>query len=876
MKIRSIELTNFRKFRQPLTIGGFQDGLNIVVEPNETGKSTLLEALRAAFFIRHSAKSELVRSFCPFGDDVAPKVAIDFVLDGGAWRVEKQFLKAPFVSLAGPGGRLESDAAEDKLQDLLGFEKGNNRGSDPETRGALGLLWVEQASALATEAPGRVVRENVRGALEGEVGAILGGRRFDVVKARIDEASATLRTARSGKSTGRLADAETRLADARAARQASAAVLGEYEQALTQLETARTAKRLLERDLADPNQAERRQQLEDDLKIAETAQIRLSAAQARHAEGEGLSLKSEALLARFDEASHTAEIMSAALEKADAALTDQQRAYSETQTAETDTRAALGAIRALRGEAEQAVAYARSVSSERTRHMAVNRARIQLADVQRLEAEITKKGDAARAGVDAAALEGLRLLDRAVTEAKAIFEAGAVTIDIELLGDTALEIDGKPALAGRHDIVRSTAIVVGTAATLKVTPPASGGRSAEANLQSANDALADGCKSLGVDSYAMAISRSEEARLAQQEIVAFKREIDALCPGDASVELASGPGALKALLAEVDEGEGTALADDIDLRPLEAALMTLRDEEQVAAVQLETAQTRLHAAEVLLTKLQTERAGAARDSLSAHDLFIALKGAQDRDAIASALADARQELGRRLEALEQAKEAAQTFDADRIRRSIANIVQAQTRAGEERIALVAQIASLESTVASDGPKGLAGMAAEAGEAEQTAEAEHERLKQEADMLDLLRSTLQAAGDDASRTFLGPVTRRAARYIERILPGCELSFDEDMGLKAITRRGINEASGALSRGTQEQLAVLTRLAFADLLLDRGAPVSLILDDPLVYSDDGRFEIMTDILIEAAERMQVILLTCRSKAFRHVAGLHISLG
>ena len=94
MKIRSIELTNFRKFRQPMTITGFQDGLNIVVEPNETGKSTLLEALRAAFFIRHSAKSELVRSFCPFGDDVAPKVAIDFELDGNAWRVEKQFLKA--------------------------------------------------------------------------------------------------------------------------------------------------------------------------------------------------------------------------------------------------------------------------------------------------------------------------------------------------------------------------------------------------------------------------------------------------------------------------------------------------------------------------------------------------------------------------------------------------------------------------------------------------------------------------------------------------------------------------------------------------------------------------------------------------------------
>ena len=46
-------------------------------------------------------------------------------------------------------------------------------------------------------------------------------------------------------------------------------MLGDYDQALTQLEAARTAKRLLERDLADPEQAERKRQLGEDLKIAE-------------------------------------------------------------------------------------------------------------------------------------------------------------------------------------------------------------------------------------------------------------------------------------------------------------------------------------------------------------------------------------------------------------------------------------------------------------------------------------------------------------------------------------------------------------------------------------------------------------------------------
>lgn len=143
------------------------------------------------------------------------------------------------------------------------------------------------------------------------------------------------------------------------------------------------------------------------------------------------------------------------------------------------------------------------------------------------------------------------------------------------------------------------------------------------------------------------------------------------------------------------------------------------------------------------------------------------------------------------------------------------------------------------------------------------------------MLEVLREALSDAANEASRTFLAPVTARASRYIQQLLPGCDLSFNEELGLTGLTRAGIDESCGDLSRGTQEQLAILTRLAFADLLLEDGAPISLILDDPLVYSDDARLETMTDILQDASKRMQVILLTCRSKAFRHVEANRITL-
>ena len=41
------------------------------------------------------------------------------------------------------------------------------------------------------------------------------------------------------------------------------------------------------------------------------------------------------------------------------------------------------------------------------------------------------------------------------------------------------------------------------------------------------------------------------------------------------------------------------------------------------------------------------------------------------------------------------------------------------------------------------------------------------------------------------------------------------------------------------------------------------------------EQQRAETMTEILQEASKRMQVILFTCRSKAFRHVTGNRITL-
>jgi len=86
-------------------------------------------------------------------------------------------------------------------------------------------------------------------------------------------------------------------------------------------------------------------------------------------------------------------------------------------------------------------------------------------------------------------------------------------------------------------------------------------------------------------------------------------------------------------------------------------------------------------------------------------------------------------------------------------------------------------------------------------------------------------------------------------------------------RAATARPVSQKQrcDGLSIGTREQLAVLARLTFADLLDEHGKKSPIILDDALVFSDDRRFGEMQRILDRAAERLQIIVLTCHVRAY-----------
>ncbi|MFN9506487.1 MAG: AAA family ATPase, partial [Rubrivivax sp.] len=147
MKLRRVRLENFRRFRAPLLLEGFSDGLNIIAAPNEAGKSTVAEAIRAAFFERHKTTS--VESLRPWGDSAAsPSIELDFELGGRQYRLSKSFLGRKRCDLQMEGQPpLDGAAAEDHLAALLGFRFAGKGASAPEHWGIPGLLWIRQGSS---------------------------------------------------------------------------------------------------------------------------------------------------------------------------------------------------------------------------------------------------------------------------------------------------------------------------------------------------------------------------------------------------------------------------------------------------------------------------------------------------------------------------------------------------------------------------------------------------------------------------------------------------------------------------------------------------------------------------------------------------------
>jgi len=145
MKLLSATVRNYRLHRD--TTVAFDGSRTLIGGPNETGKSTLIEAIHRGLFLKATVTGEAQKSMQSSLFPGHPEVEIRFAADGDEYHLIKRFSGGNGTAqLAHVGGTtLQGDAAESRLAQLLGVEEpGGGRGVLDRVSRQWAHLWVWQ------------------------------------------------------------------------------------------------------------------------------------------------------------------------------------------------------------------------------------------------------------------------------------------------------------------------------------------------------------------------------------------------------------------------------------------------------------------------------------------------------------------------------------------------------------------------------------------------------------------------------------------------------------------------------------------------------------------------------------------------------------
>ena len=204
------------------------------------------------------------------------------------------------------------------------------------------------------------------------------------------------------------------------------------------------------------------------------------------------------------------------------------------------------------------------------------------------------------------------------------------------------------------------------------------------------------------------------------------------------------------------------------------------------------------------------------------------------------------------------------YESTNVEEKVAEFEQAERQLkteAENASRLERKIDDLRLEISASGRAGLGERFADAEADGARMRAELKKMDRDASATRLLKSVLHKAADEAKASFLQPIQRRMAPFLRELIDDAELNIDQDLQTLGLQRGTVKESFESLSIGTREQIAILTRLAFAQILQDDGVEAPILLDDALVYSDKTRFEKMKSILKRASDSQQVLIFTCR---------------
>ena len=891
MKIRSVAVNQFKKFTTPICLADIGDGLNVVVGPNEMGKSTLLDALRAALFEKYSSKAQPITTLQNDRNRAAPVVELAFEVDDGIYRIRKRFVKKPYAHLFCPDGRkLEGDEAEAALRDLLGFDEPGKAGAKRETLGMWNVLWVQQGQSFrALDLPDSA-RSNLHNALESEVGEVLGGRRGRALPDAVDKQLSGLVTS-SGRPRGTYKSLIDEVETLRAELEELQVRRSDLSRTLEDLETAQeTLTRLSsgdqdQKDKEDLDAARSRHaelaKLESRIEAAAT-EVELKKRkleQTEHALAERFALKKQ--ITTDTEAVETAKEM----------LNEVREAHQELRKQVEDLRKAANKAEDTVTEADKAAALARRIT------IAVQReARIrELQERYKKAYEAEQKQRAAQQGAAAIlvtddSIEAIRDAAKKLETARSRLSASATVVAFDMPADrlSKITVDGAT-LAGDQtlvEVVEGTNITIPDYGNISVEPAIKDRDSLIAQQREASGALKAALEECGVKSVDAAEEQLAKRERFLRDSELARQEAELHAPKTENYEAGAEPLAdylagLKTILESelIDLGMESLPSDN----NAEQSLASAQENTQEARDTLIAARASLVGPEEEMGRLQTDLGSVKTRYDDGKDRLEELKKGLIEDEDKTSEDDLEADVATARKALEDQEKAVSELEGQResetlpqMEARISRLETALQERRDKRSDLKQKVVGLQSHIEALEGAGLDEAIQQKARELELADDQRQRYEREVSVLSLLLSTLRSAETEAKERYLSPVLKRVRPYLQLLFPGAEIAIDENLHIIGVVREnGHQESFEHLSMGTQEQIAVLVRLAFAEMLVEQGYPATVVLDDALVFSDDQRMGRMFDILTMVGQQVQIIVLTCREQLFEGIGGRQLSL-
>jgi ABC-type transport system involved in cytochrome c biogenesis ATPase subunit len=888
MILRSIRVERFGALNPGFEVADLPDGITVFHGPNEAGKSTLLRALTYGLYQRHRVGGEEVeRDILPAGTSLSPRVEIEFEKGGERWRIEKVFLKKKSALLA----RLEhgqfvpkaqDDEADEALKRILDSEYAGKGKGRVEHRGIGEVLVSDQEGLRSVHSLG----EHARTTLSGVLGSVTVTREArglaEAVERRRDELLTAKGEPRENTEPVRISVAlkalNEQLADLAGQREEILALESALDESAVVQADAVARRNQLNAALSEAEKDDRRRiQLVEQEKGARqemnSAQEVLRLAEEREQHLKDIAGKLRALASRVELLKRPLEVAAETiasesqqlegLRSEEAQLRLNRAKIGESlQHAEDTLRAAQAQARLAEIEPRLA-SYRDAVAADKTVQQELEArtrpSQEELDEILALSSSLEKQR---------AALLALGLRVRVSARTPVVIRGPSETLKLES-GATG-EVQGMSPL--RIDLKAIAKIEVlapqekGTAALQSTI------EQLELDVREKTDRFGTAepakLKKLFADHAAL------EKRAARQASLRQGLFASPTAHAKASKEAADKRMELEAVLARHPElSEGIPSVAQAEARVKAARQSKEERDERIVTAQdsVRKSQHRVNAAVVKNRDLtdETQALGLERAALEAERGVLSSELSEDKRAeVLSKLRENRQRVEKEHTAI--AKELAPLRDAELALTRARRELESSQRVEETRKRSHSQD---EGKLEQMRKRGLYTQQAELEEQRAELEDQYARAQLMLDAIRLLAQTFREEEQRSVDAVIAPVAEKVRRMASSVLR-CDLriALDETLLTTGVRRDDHDFTLGQLSTGTQDQIALFTRIAFAELYAEVNGRHVLVLDDPLSNSDAPRRRRMIDVLAKAANKLQVVIFTCREDDY---LGLHANL-